>query len=65
MHVSVILLFDVHNVSKFVIVTNRIIKRAKRERELPRVPVNPIETGLFFAVPRLGGGIKRPPPSVS
>ena len=40
MHVSVILLFNVHiNVSKFDTVTNRITKRAKREREPSRVPV--------------------------
>ena len=38
-HVSVILLFDIHNVSKFVRVTNRITKRAKIEREPSRVPV--------------------------
>ena len=40
MHVSVILLFNVHNnVSKFDRVTNRISKRAKRERESSSVPV--------------------------
>ena len=39
-HVSIILLFNVHNnVSKFDRVTNRITKRAKREREPSRVPV--------------------------
>ena len=38
MHVSVILLFSVHNnVSKFDRVTNRITRR--EERELSRVPV--------------------------
>ena len=59
MHVSVILLFDIHNVSKFVIVTNRIIKGAKRERELPRVPVNPIQTGLFLPPPPFLKNYKR------
>ena len=40
MHASVILLFNVHNnVSKFDRVTNRIIRRAKREKEPSRVPV--------------------------
>ena len=40
MHVSVILLFNVHNnASKFDRVTNHTTKRAKREREPSRVPV--------------------------
>ena len=39
MHGSVILLFNVHNVSKFDRVTNRITERAKRERKPSRVPV--------------------------
>ena len=39
MHVSVIMLFNVHNnASKFDRVTNCITKRAKREREPSKVP---------------------------
>ena len=40
MHVSVILLINVHNnASKFVRVTNRITKMAKRRGKPSRVPV--------------------------